>query len=105
MKPIIPARLKQARENAGLSLSQAEKLISSTNREYLNTVENSLDVKIGDVLLGKLSEIYGVSEAWLRGEEKLLVLPPDFVAFLERMSPDERDSLIDLLSSMRQNES
>lgn len=103
MKPIIPARLKQARENAGLSVGQAAKLLA-LSRDELKEIETGM-FSFAYPPIRTFSRVYDVSEAWLRGEEKPLVLPPDFVAFLERMPPDERDSLIDLLSSMRQNES
>jgi len=101
MKPIIPERLKQARIQAGLSLGQAESL-SGITRRAINEMELG-NLKPRQLWIAILAEYYGVSEAWLRGEEPPLEVDPRLAAILEKLDPDDRDSLIDLLSSIRQD--
>ena len=61
------SRLTRAREMAGLSLGQASKLLDWP-RWMLERYESGKD-DIPDVCLRRLADLYGVSLAWLRGED------------------------------------
>lgn len=65
---IIKQRLKQAREQAGLSIGQTMKL-AEISRSTLWRIENESDALPEVDTLAKLAGIYGVSLDWLVGNE------------------------------------
>lgn len=61
------SRLTRAREMAGLSLAQANRLLGWKGTDTLADMEAG-DVP-GDATAARLADLYGVSLAWLRGED------------------------------------
>lgn len=98
---VIPARLKQAREQAGLSLSQAAKLFH-VDIIWLSQMETLPRLaKLTDNFLGLVAKAYGVSESWLCGHDA--PLSPETEAALDQLaqkSPEDARSLETLLRSL-----
>jgi hypothetical protein len=108
----VAERLKEARTNAGLSISQVAKLYANLHsdfegasrqvfKEWLEEVESGLrSVVPGQVSM--LADIYLVDARWIMTEETTLD-----VAGIERMSSlpaDEKAQIIRLLSSLKREE-
>lgn len=99
MNNVIPERLKQARIQAGLSVGQVVKLGNYMRKTILDFEDGSLQPTLGDLL--QLGYMYGVTHAWLRGEEKPLELTPEHLEQLAKLPPEDRDRIIDFLTSLR----
>jgi transcriptional regulator with XRE-family HTH domain len=101
----ILERLKTARERAGLSCSQANKLIDLPPA-YLGLIESgSLALEMETFL--KLCEIYDISEVWA-----LTGVNPDFdpasvveAAQYSNMDKGELGNLLEMLASLKHNKS
>lgn len=94
-----PSRLTRARELAGLSLAQAAKLLGWA-RGPLYAMEIGEGVPPTEDELRKLAELYGVSLAWLRGED--VELPAATRAVLRQVEhPGDRARLTELLTAIQ----
>lgn len=98
---VIKERLKQAREQAGLSLGQAIEL-AGMSRTTLWRAENDTDSLPEVDTLVQLAKIYGVSLDWLAGDEG--ELPRSLVMEIRlHCSPEDAKTLIALYESLEGN--
>jgi transcriptional regulator with XRE-family HTH domain len=100
----IPARLRAAREAAGLSQGQVAKLMGM-HRPTISEMEAG-NRKISAEELAKLADLYDTKIAWLLGEA------PDRAAHddpklqlaareLGKLKPDDLDRLLKLIAALR----
>lgn len=103
----ISARLRQAREQAGLSQGQVAKMLG-LHRPSVSEMEAGRR-KVSAEELAKLAGIYGVRVSWLtsaqpdedaRREAKLEVAARE----LRKLKPEDLDRLLNLLSTLRTEE-
>lgn len=95
---IIKERLQQAREQAGLSLGQACKLVG-ISRSTLWRAENDSDAMPEVDTLIQLAKTYGVSLDWLAGTSG--ELPRDLVMEIRlKCSSEDAKQLIALYESL-----
>lgn len=93
----LVSRVGPSRQRAGLSVGQASRLLQIGRRtiERIEAGEPGLVVR-GDVL-DKMADYYGVDPHWLRtGEKRERVV----VVGLDRLSPEDRAKLAELLGSL-----
>jgi transcriptional regulator with XRE-family HTH domain len=103
---MILERLAQARTQAGLSQSQAARLLGVESPSTISQYENG-HRKIDIQTFTKLATLYDVSETWL-----LTGYNPDFdpskwleMAQLTRITMEDFDKLIDVMQSLRHDNS
>lgn len=100
----IPARLRAARESAGLSQGQVAKLMNM-HRPTISEIEaGNRRISAGE--LAKLADLYDTKVTWLLGEA------PDSVASddpklqlaareLGKLKPDDLDRLLKLIAALK----
>lgn len=95
-------RCKEAREQAGLSVGQASRMLGC-DIDYLNLFEQR-DLSTPDGLRDRMVEVYGCSEEWLKGEG------PDrdyatlkTVKGSEDLSDHDRDVVAKFIASLPRN--
>jgi len=91
-------RARRARENAGLSVGQAARLLG-TSADQLRSVEAS-DDRYAEADLPRIADLYGVSVDWMSGRVPLL----DYAAVRRIAGADElpfydRDVIAEVLAS------
>lgn len=94
-------RAKLARENAGLSVGQACKMLGLT-REELTAIEES-DQAFADVPddVGVMALVYGVNREWLAGEiPRHDYAAVDKIDGADRLTFHDRDVLAETLAAM-----
>lgn len=90
-------RIKQARKWAGVSRSQAAKLLN-TNTEIINAVEQDRLEAVGDSF-ERFAELYDVSAAWL-ATGKTKALDVQMIKEIEKLPPGDRERLQALLEAL-----
>lgn len=93
----IGARLREARERAGLSQAQASKLIGLYDRA-MSDIENGRR-KVNARELIAFSEVYAVGYDWILGQWTDCDLPEEMVAMVEKLPPIDRRKLLATLAS------
>jgi transcriptional regulator with XRE-family HTH domain len=96
------ARLRLARENAGLSQGQVAKILG-LHRPSISEAEAGRR-KVSTEELVELARIYGVSISWLAGTETKDNDPKIELAARElaKLRPEDLDRLLQLLRTMRE---
>ena len=105
LRAAIAARLRQAREQAGLSQGQTAKLLCK-HRPTITEVEAGRR-RVSAEELVVFAELYRVSPAWLMGDREEGSFPSDIAIAarqLERLKPDDRDRVINFLQSLPSSE-
>jgi transcriptional regulator with XRE-family HTH domain len=100
----IAARLRRAREQAGLSQSQVAKLLH-LHRPSISEAEAGRR-KVSAEELAEFARIYGVSVSWLVDEEpEMTVVDRERIQLaareLSRLKSEDLDKLLELLQTMR----
>jgi transcriptional regulator with XRE-family HTH domain len=100
----LAARLREARERAGLSQGQVAKLLNK-HRPTISEIEAGRRRVPSDELM-EFSRIYEVSVPWLIGTEtKVDAIDPRVklaARELAKFKPEDLDKVLELLNSMRQ---
>lgn len=98
---MTPSRLTRARELAGLSIVQASRKLGWRDAKPLERIEDG-DATASDDILQQLADLYGVSVAWLRGED--VELPAATRAVLREVEDhSDRARLSELLEATQGN--
>lgn len=103
-REVIAGRLREAREQSGLSQGQAAKLVGM-HRPTISEIEAGRRRVAAEELV-RLADIYGVSIAWLTGETPAtLDASAESVRFaareLERLQPDDLSQVLRFIASIR----
>jgi transcriptional regulator with XRE-family HTH domain len=102
----IPARLRAARENAGLSQGQVAKLMKMHRPSVSEMEAGNRRVSVDE--LARLAELYDVKTAWILGEssERAIDNPRLQLAAreLSKLNPDALDRLMTLIAAMREDD-
>jgi transcriptional regulator with XRE-family HTH domain len=101
LRQAIAARLKAAREQAGLSQGQAAKLLE-IQRPTISEIEAGRRRVAADEL-AKFARIYNVSVSWLAEEKSEIVDPAAELAARElaKLKPQDFDNIMKLLRTLR----
>lgn len=104
LKQVIAARLKEARELAGLSQGQAAKKLNM-HRPTISEIEAG-NRNVTSPELTRFSELYDVDLKWLSGAGADKVDPNDSrleLAFreLQKIKPEDLDKLLRALAALR----
>lgn len=101
--PELAARLRLAREQAGLSQGQIAKLLNY-HRPTISEIEAGRR-KVSAEELALFSQKYGVSTSWLLGESEEGLSPAIELAAreLSSLSTGDLDKVLRLLESLRKN--
>jgi len=100
----IGEKLRSAREMAGLTQSQVAKMMN-LHRPSISEIEAGRR-KVSSEEITKLSEIYGVSIAWLMNTEDEIDPRIELAAReLSNLKPEDLERVLRLLSALRQEES
>jgi len=99
----VAARLREARRLAGLSQAQVAKLMG-LHRPTVTEIEAGRR-RVASEELAALSDLYGVTTAWLLGEEDENLSLSAVVAAreLERMTKEDLDRLIGVITAIRES--
>ena len=100
----IGARLRAAREQAGLSQGQVARLLK-LHRPSITEVEAGRR-RVSVEELAELARIYGVNSAWLAGEESSRTTEADIrtelaARELAKLKPEDLDRVLNLLATLR----
>ncbi|MFO0617210.1 MAG: helix-turn-helix transcriptional regulator [Polyangiaceae bacterium] len=96
----LASRLRAARERAGLSQGQVAKLMKM-HRPTISEIEAGRRRVVTEEL-ARFAELYGVTIAWLMGEEGGTDARVELAAReLSKLKSDDLDRVLDLLSSLR----
>lgn len=100
----IPARLRAAREAAGLSQGQVAKLMGM-HRPTISEMEAG-NRRVAADELTKLADLYDVKVTWLLGESSDRASPDDprlqlAARELGKLKPDDLDRLLKLIAAMK----
>lgn len=100
----IPARLRAAREAAGLSQGQVAKLMDM-HRPTISEMEAG-NRRITAAELAKLADLYDAKVAWLLGEAPEYASTDDpklqlAARELSKLKPDDLDRLLKLIAAMK----
>ena len=103
-KAIIAARIREARQMAGLSQGQVAKILGLHRPSISEMEAGNRNVSADEIV--KLAETYEVSPAWLLGEgtDKLDVHDTKIqlaARELQKLKPADLDRLLHILASMR----
>lgn len=90
-------RARFARENAGLSVTQAAKL-AELRAEWLTRFERGEASATSDAI-GRMADIYRVSRNWLLFNEKRTLSEPE-KAMIKRLPANEQQKLAVILESL-----
>jgi transcriptional regulator with XRE-family HTH domain len=93
----IGARLKEARESAGLSINEAAKLRGIDSRIVMVLEDGGCPLTPQDIIA--FCEMYEVGYDWLLGIWTEDDLPDDLVEMCERLPPFDRRKLLRVLAS------
>ena len=91
-------RLRDARIAAGLSQTQAARLIE-VSQAYISMAESG-DRMIDAPIVARVCDVYHINPEWLLGLTDESDLPPELIAMTEKLAPSERHKLRTLLASM-----
>jgi transcriptional regulator with XRE-family HTH domain len=102
----IPARLRAARENAGLSQGQVAKLMG-LHRPSISELEAG-NRRVSAEELARLAELYDVKVAWVLGETPERVASDDpklqlAARELSKLKPDDLERLMTLIAAMKED--
>jgi transcriptional regulator with XRE-family HTH domain len=99
----IAARLRAAREQAGLSQGQAAKLLG-LQRPTVSEIEAGRR-RVSAEELAQLAEIYGVSVSWLATEQPEVPDPAVELAARElvKLKKEDLDTVLQLLRTLRKS--
>jgi DNA-binding XRE family transcriptional regulator len=89
-------RFKRGREMAGLSVTQAAKLLGISKETLSSIEEGSVDTE--DSLVESLSRVYGSPVRWLRGEsvdESKMISIRQLLRDHENISSGDRDTVLE----------
>ena len=103
----IPARLRAARENAGLSQGQVAKLMKM-HRPSISEMEAG-NRRVSADELARLADLYDVKVAWILGEtpERAATDDPRLqlaAREISKLKPAELDRLMTLIAAMREDD-
>jgi transcriptional regulator with XRE-family HTH domain len=103
----IPARLRAARENAGLSQGQVAKLMQM-HRPSISEMEAG-NRRVSADELARLAGLYDVKVAWILGEAPERVATDDprlqlAARELSKLKPDALDRLMTLIAAMKEDD-
>lgn len=103
-RAIIAARIREARNMAGLSQAQIAKMLG-LHRPSISEIEAG-NRNVSAEEISRLAEIYDVSVSWLLGEgAEKIDLHDDRLQLaareLEKLKPEDLDRLLKILASMR----
>lgn len=100
-EPARSQRYRRAREQAGLSPSQAVKLLGFNDRHSMEFLEAHGDRRATDANEQRMAEVYGCSIAWLRGDH--VELPAALVEMMRdsKVSDHDRDILLEFAASIQ----
>jgi transcriptional regulator with XRE-family HTH domain len=103
-RAVIATRLKAARLQAGLSQGQVARLLK-LHRPSISEAEAGRR-KVSAEELAELARIYGVSAAWLAGEEGSGTTETDIrtelaARELAKLKPEDLDRVLQLLATLR----
>jgi len=103
----ISARLRAARENAGLSQGQVAKLMNM-HRPTISEIEAG-NRRVTAEELGRFADLYDVKTSWLLGEgpERASTDDPKLqlaARELGKLKPDDLDRLLKLIAAMKADE-
>lgn len=103
MRSAIAARLRAAREQAGLSQGQVAKMLK-LQRPAISEIEAGRR-KVSAEEVKHLSEIYNVSMSWLLKEEAEIADPAVELAAreLSKINKDDLDKVLQLLRTLRKS--
>jgi len=94
----IGARLKEARESAGLSQAQAAKLVQ-LNQETISQIERGVrSLKATELV--KFSDIYDAGTEWILGEWTEADVPQEYIDLMERLPPPDARKLLRTIAMM-----
>jgi transcriptional regulator with XRE-family HTH domain len=93
----IGARLREARQGAGLTQKQSGKLVGIC-QEQISKLEQG-ERKLSVLELIKFSEIYAVGYDWILGFWGEQDLPDELVAMCEKLPPIDRRKLLKTLAT------
>jgi transcriptional regulator with XRE-family HTH domain len=104
---LIPARLRAARENAGLSQGQVAKLMNM-HRPSISEIEAG-NRRVSADELARLGELYDVKVAWILGEAPERVATDDpklqlAARELSKLKPEALDQLMTLIAAMKEDD-
>ena len=102
----IPARLRAARENAGLSQGQVAKLMNM-HRPSISEMEAG-NRRVSADELARLADLYDVKAAWILGESPERVATDDprlqlAARELSKLKPEALDRLMTLIAAMKED--
>lgn len=95
----IGARLKEAREAAGLSQAQAAKLIGLDQAKISLIERGERSVKATELIL--FSEYYEAGYEWILGDTADCGVPQEWIDMVEGMPDVDRRKLLRTLAMMR----
>jgi len=103
----IPARLRAARENAGLSRGKVAKLMNM-HRPSISEMEAGNRCVSADEL-ARLAELYDVKVTWILGEAPERVATDDprlqlAARELSKLQPEALDRLMTLIAAMKEDD-
>jgi len=103
LRQAIAARLRAAREQAGLSQGQAAKLLEM-QRPTISEIEAGRRRVAADELAA-FARIYGVSISWLADEKSEVADPAAELAARElaKLKPQDFDNVMKLLKTLRKS--
>lgn len=93
----IGARVKEARENAGLSTAQAARLRGISEQILIALENGNHPVLALDIIA--FSEMYEVGYDWLLGIFSESDLPDEMIEMVEKLPPIDRRKLLRALAS------
>lgn len=94
----IGARLKEAREAAGLTQKQAARLIEM-DQEKISLIERGQrSVKATELI--RFSDIYSASVDWILGEWGDTDVPQEYIDLMEKLPPPDARKLIRTIAMM-----
>ncbi|WP_349263960.1 helix-turn-helix transcriptional regulator [Longimicrobium sp.] len=101
---VIGARLRSAREMAGLSQGQVARLVD-LHRPSVSEAEAGRR-RVPAEELARFAEIYGVSTSWLAGDDPDALRPDDArvqlaARELGKLKPEDLDRVLHLLAALR----
>lgn len=94
----IGERLREARERAGLTQTQAAKLLGLGHQNKLARIELGIR-KVAAVELVRFAEVYAVGYEWILGQWADCDLPEELVSMAEKLPPVDRRKLLQTLVS------
>jgi hypothetical protein len=92
---IVPGRLAEAREAAGLSTGQAARLLG---RGHAGLMDDERAEALPAVRLARYADLYGCSEAWLEGATA--PVDPSTLRGLSRLTSDAQAQVLSLVESL-----